>query len=498
MINSKNGIIGLAIGDAMGVPVEFYKREKLIKDPVTSMLGYASNNLPKGSWSDDTSMTLATITSIIKKKTIQTSDIIDNLLKWKNEGKFTPAGKMFGIEKDTKKALERYENKEETEKFNIQKDNNSNGALVRMLPLVYYCYAKCMNDEDILKEVKKATLITHKNEINVMGCYMYVIFAIELLREGSFKEAYEKIKGLSYYRFTENCVKKYDRILNNDISEYKLNKIKSTENIVDTLEATLWVIFNTESYNQAIIGAINLGNDTDTIGACVGGLAGIKYGIENINPDWKIDLIQYNYITRICNSFNNLLNELYEDSKYVSIDYLPKDVEYNNIEIVKGDITNIKTHGIVNSASESLLAGSGLCGAIHLVAGKMLEEKCKELNGCKCGEAKITRGYNMPSNFIIHTVPPKWYDETITNKEELLRKCYKNIFELACDYGIKTIALPCIGTGKYKCPVGIGAEIEINEAIKFCNYFDKIYIVCYGELEYNSYTNYFEMIKKQN
>ena len=104
----------------------------------------------------------------------------------------------------------------------------------------------------------------------------------------------------------------------------------------------------------------------------------------------------------------------------------------------------------------------------------------------------------MPSNFIIHTVPPKWYDETITNKEELLRKCYKNIFELACDYGIKTIALPCIWTVKYKCPVGIGAEIEINEAIKFCNYFDKIYIVCYGELEYNSYTNYFEMIKKQN
>ena len=108
--------------------------------------------------------------------------------------------------------------------------------------------------------------------------------------------------------FSSSTINRYNRILNNDISIYKLDEIKSTGYIVDTLEATLWVLLNTTSYNQAIIGAINLGNDTDTVGACVGGLAGIIYGVDTISKEWKKNLIKYDYICELCTKFDKVLN----------------------------------------------------------------------------------------------------------------------------------------------------------------------------------------------
>jgi len=137
-----------------------------------------------------------------------------------------------------------------------------------------------------------------------LGCYIYVQFAIELLKGKSRKNAYENIKKLDYTDFTEEIVNKYERILKKDISKYKLEEIESTGYLVDTLEATLWVFMNTKTYNEAIIRAINLGEDTDTIGACTGGLAGIYYGIDNIKKEWKKNILKYDYIIDLCNKFD--------------------------------------------------------------------------------------------------------------------------------------------------------------------------------------------------
>lgn len=167
---------------------------------------------------------------------------------------------------------------------------------------------------------------------------------------------------------------------------------------------------------------------------------------------------------------------------------------YKNIKIIKCDITTLKVDAIVNAANNSLLGGGGVDGAIHNVAGPELLKECRLLNGCKDGEAKITKGYNLKAKYVIHTVAPKWYDNRIENKEELLRNCYINSYKLAKENNIKTIAFPCIGMGVYACPLEIGTKISIEEAIKNNSNFSKIYLVCFNDREYNYYIEYFNKI----
>lgn len=163
-----------------------------------------------------------------------------------------------------------------------------------------------------------------------------------------------------------------------------------------------------------------------------------------------------------------------------------------NIEIIKGDITELEVDAIVNAANSSLLGGGGVDGAIHRKAGHRLLEECIKLNGCITGEAKITNGYNLKAKYVIHTVAPKWYDFRVNNKEQLLENCYINSYEIAKENKIKTIAFPCLGMGVYQVPLDIGTKTSIDKAIEYAKYFDKIYLVCFRNEEYKYYLEYLE------
>ena len=308
----KNGIIGFVVGDTIGVPVEFNSRERLLLNPVTEMLEYGTHNMPKGCWSDDTSMTLATMDSIIKCKEINTNDMADRFIKWYRNGEYTATGIMFDIGTTTKQALIKYQRGIDiASKCGGEREyDNGNGSIMRMLPIAYYCYLKSLEDTEILKIVKEVSSITHRHQISILGCYIYVRLAMELLKGKELLQAYQEIKKLDYSYFTEDTIYKYERILNNDIGLYNINDISSNGYIVSTLEATLWTLINSKSFNETIIKAINLGEDTDTVGACVGGLAGIYYGIENINQKWKDNILRYDYIINMCNEFEEIINKL--------------------------------------------------------------------------------------------------------------------------------------------------------------------------------------------
>jgi O-acetyl-ADP-ribose deacetylase (regulator of RNase III) len=162
------------------------------------------------------------------------------------------------------------------------------------------------------------------------------------------------------------------------------------------------------------------------------------------------------------------------------------------VHVHKGDITLLPVDAIVNAANSSLLGGGGVDGAIHRAAGKELLEACRQLNGCRPGEAKITMGYNLPAKHVIHTVGPIWNGGN-NREQEILAACYTNSLTVASTHGLRTIAFPCISTGVYRFPIALAATIAVATARQYITNnpttFDRISFVCFDDVNYNLYLN---------
>ena len=166
-------------------------------------------------------------------------------------------------------------------------------------------------------------------------------------------------------------------------------------------------------------------------------------------------------------------------------------------KIEKGDITTLSCDAIVNAANCTLLGGGGVDGAIHRAAGPELLAECRTLHGCKTGEAKITKGYNLPSRFIIHTVGPIYYEHKPEEAEALLTACYENSLKLARERGLKTIAFPLISAGVYGYPQREAIKVAIETMKLHQDEFEEITLVLFGEREFGfAREDYSEYIKE--
>lgn len=300
----KGAIFGLVVADALGVPVEFESRKKLQKNPVDKMLGYGSHNVPKGTWSDDTSMVLCTLNSIAQKGKI---DLVDNVLefsKWAENGYMTPHGEVFDIGITTLTSLRNYWKSKNVYTCGGKSDyDNGNGSLMRIIPVSLYNHFKNLSKKESIRNVHEVSALTHAHERSLIACGIYDFIVSELIKSPEKSSVISALKKAEKYYSDYKEIKHYKRIFDEKFIDTDSSLIKSSGYVVDTLEAAIWCLLNTDSYKYCVLKAVNLGEDTDTVAAVAGGLAGILYGYDSIPKEWINTLVKSDMISKLCDKF---------------------------------------------------------------------------------------------------------------------------------------------------------------------------------------------------
>ncbi|GEN75562.1 ADP-ribosylglycohydrolase family protein [Chryseobacterium hagamense] len=307
----KAGIFGVCIGDALGVPVEFRSREQLKRSPVTAMRSMGTHHQPAGTWSDDGSLTLCLADSLCKG--YDPEDMALKFLQWYNAEIWTPHGRVFDIGIATSQAIHRIgKGTFPTLCGGNSEFDNGNGSLMRILPLAFYI--KNLPIGKRFDTVKDVSSITHGHIRSVLACFIYLELVLELLKGKDKWEAYRTMQHtvrefLDHHPIcSQNEMDKFHRILEVKVGNYEVDplyilqesEISSSGYVLHSLEASLWCFLNSESYSEAVLKAVNLGEDTDTTGAITGGLAGIYYGFEAIPEEWVEVLAKKEDIENLC------------------------------------------------------------------------------------------------------------------------------------------------------------------------------------------------------
>jgi ADP-ribosylglycohydrolase len=295
-------ILGGAVGDALGVPVEFKKRNSF---RITTMIGYGTYNQPKGTWSDDTSLTMCLIDNLIDKQ--DEYDLMQKFANYWSDGYWTPYGEMFDIGIATSEAIRRYKSGLPKEEWGGSAEyDNGNGALMRIAPLAF----PLRHEPSFTKrkeEIERIAHVTHRHVRSTLGCIIYVELLICLLHGDEPFEAYEKAVNLCQKQLTgteyEQEFSAYERVLNLSLPHVGRNEIQSTGYVVSSLEASIWSFLQSDDYEEAVLTAVNLGEDTDTIGFITGTMAGAYYQLDGIPEEWVCQLAKKEELIGACKRF---------------------------------------------------------------------------------------------------------------------------------------------------------------------------------------------------
>ncbi len=295
-----DAVLGLVIGDALGVPAEFKSRVELKANPVTDMVGFGTHNQPAGTWSDDSSMAIATMEWLgeMENAVPDYKLLMDKFSNWLMYGDYTPYGHTFDCGISTSRAIMNYGRGMNPLQCGGQSDyDNGNGSLMRILPVALWNSSNLAGEEmegtDFIFDI---SAVTHAHARSKIGCLIYSKMIADLL----YSHGEDKIDVLK--KSLANCKKylkniedkqtayelgKYDHLWNLEMfQELNEDDIKSSGYVVDTLEAAVWCFLNTDNFKDCVLKAVNLGEDTDTVGAVAGGLAGLYYGLEEIPEEW--------------------------------------------------------------------------------------------------------------------------------------------------------------------------------------------------------------------
>lgn len=297
---SVSAVLGFVVGDALGVPVEFRARGELAEDPVEDMREYGTHHQPAGTWSDDTSMVVATMEWLTEteEEPADYGSLIDKFASWLLFGDYTPYGRVFDCGISTSRAIWKYFDGEKPLRCGGGSvSDNGNGSLMRILPAaIRYCDDLAVLTPETAGRIYELSSLTHAHARSRAACLIYSAVAADLMR--SPEKEKEEIVERSLFRCRAFLEAETDDDLAAEAKTFQRlwegaafrnlreDEIRSTGYVLDTLEAAVWCFLTTDSYAECVRKAVNLGDDTDTVGAVAGGLAGLYYGRESIPEPW--------------------------------------------------------------------------------------------------------------------------------------------------------------------------------------------------------------------
>jgi ADP-ribosyl-[dinitrogen reductase] hydrolase len=301
---ARAALLGLAVGDALGVPVEFQPRAARKQDPVTGMRAYGTHHQPAGTWSDDSSLTFCLAETLAKSGgrtgMPDLNDFARRSINWLYNSYWTATDETFDVGNATRTAIDRLQRGIEPTKAGPDSEfDNGNGALMRILPLVFHetWRAENLDLNAAWSLTAAAASVTHGHPRSTLGCFLYLLVARGLVSgqaplpayEYARAEAYDWVqkhaKGPAFYEWP-----KYGNVFDGSLLSFSEQDISSTGYVVHTLEAAIWCLLKHDTYAATVLAAVNLGDDTDTTGAVAGGLAGLAYGEAGIPAEWLAGL----------------------------------------------------------------------------------------------------------------------------------------------------------------------------------------------------------------
>lgn len=301
-------IYGGIIGDALGVPYEFCERGTFHAETMT---GAGSYNQTPGTWSDDSSLTLCLLHNFATGGSL--NDLLDKFIMWFEKGAYTPHGTSFGSGTTTRNAILRHKLGVCPQYCgDIGKHQNGNGALMRIAPLVFML----RNEENFSmreRAEKEYSEITHKHPRSILACIIFIETLRNILKGNRLEAAVQKASDIcqsqlcgTEYAAEFNC---YRRIFSGELLDADIDTINSTPYVVYTLEAALWSCFHSSNFREAILTAVNLGDDADTVGAVTGNIAGLLYYRDDTFPDdWYEAIARKEFINTIIDGFYDALH----------------------------------------------------------------------------------------------------------------------------------------------------------------------------------------------
>lgn len=310
-----DGIIGLCVADALGVPVEFIDRKILMQNPVVDMRSGGTYNKVIGTWSDDTSMTLCLVESLSRR--LDYHDIMGNFMKWANTGEYTASGEVFEIGNGARKALMRFERGTSPLECGGKSEfNNGDGSLMRILPIVFYLQSiygvEFQDQDDAFERIHNLSKLTHAHQRSQMACGIYISVASMLISRIDLKVAVKLgiEKAMNYYRKKDDFadeLKHFKWLEREEFINIPMENIKTSGYVVDTLEAGIWCLLTTTSYKECVLKAVNLGDDTATAATVAGGLSGLYYGYKQIPEKWVSQIAKKEYIIGLCETLDHAI-----------------------------------------------------------------------------------------------------------------------------------------------------------------------------------------------